>query len=74
MSEGAVDISRLSRDEQLELLDRLWEILGHDPEALPLTEAQRRELDHRLDDLESEGPGVGIAWDELVARLRSPSR
>jgi putative addiction module component (TIGR02574 family) len=74
MSEGAVDISRLSRDEQLELLDRLWEILGHDPEALPLTEAQRRELDHRLDDLESESPGVGIAWDELVARLRSPSR
>lgn len=74
MSESAVDISRLSRDEQLDLLDRLWESLGRDPDALPLTEAQRRELDHRLDDLESEGPGVGIAWNELVAQLRSRSR
>ncbi len=73
MGNAAVDISRLSRDEQLELLDQLWESLGRDPQVLPLTEAHRQELDRRLDDLEGEGP-VGIAWDELVDQIRSRPR
>jgi putative addiction module component (TIGR02574 family) len=72
MGKTAVDIKALSRDEQLELLDQLWKSLGRDPEILPLTQAHRRELDGRLDDLEAEGP-FGIAWDELVAQIRARS-
>ncbi len=70
MSEPALDISHLSRDEKLDLLDQLWENLGRDPEALPLSETQRQELDRRLDELESEGP-VGSSWDEAVSRIRA---
>lgn len=67
---AALDITELSRDEKLELLDRLWESLGHDPEALPMTSSQREELDRRLDELEDEGP-AGLSWDEVVAQARA---
>jgi len=62
----------MTSDEKLDLLDRLWESLGQDPEALPLTSAQREELDRRLDELEEEGP-AGLSWDEVVAQSRARS-
>jgi putative addiction module component (TIGR02574 family) len=77
MGKPAVDVSLLSDDERLDLLDRLWENLGRDPHALPLSADQRAELDHRLndleDDLKKEGP-VGIPWDEVVAQIRARAR
>ncbi|MEA2602743.1 MAG: hypothetical protein QOF89_3735 [Acidobacteriota bacterium] len=73
MAKAALDISRLSREEQLDLLDRLWENLGRDPEAFPLTESQREELDRRLDELEAEG-ATGLSWEEVVAQIRAHSR
>ena len=68
-----MDINELTRDEQFQLLDQLWEHLGRDPKALPLTDVQRQELDRRLDDLDAEGP-VGISGDELVAQRRDIRR
>jgi len=38
------------------------------PEAIPFTDAQRAELDRRLDELEREGP-IGIPAEELLNRL-----
>jgi putative addiction module component (TIGR02574 family) len=70
MGKAAIDITRLTRDEQLALLDDLWSELGRDPSALPLTEAQREDLDRRLDELEAEGP-VGVSWEEAVRQIRS---
>lgn len=67
---SALNIADLSRDEKLDLLDRLWESLGQDPEALPLTSSQREELDRRLDELHAEGP-TGLSWDEVVAQSRA---
>lgn len=65
-----MDVRSLSRDQQIELLDQLWEEVGHDPSVLPLSDADRSELDRRLDELEREGP-VGIPWDEVVKQIRS---
>ena len=65
-----IDISALSREEQLQLLEDLWDRLSLTPEAIPLTDAQREELDRRLDDLDREGPG-GIPADEVLSRLHS---
>jgi putative addiction module component (TIGR02574 family) len=70
---SALNVAELSRDEKLELIDRLWESLGQDPEALPLTSAQREELDRRLDELEDEGP-TGLSWEEVVAQARARTR
>jgi putative addiction module component (TIGR02574 family) len=70
MATPAIDIERLTRDEQLELLDKLWDSLGRDPDALPLSEEQRRDLDVRLDELERDG-ATGLSWDEAVKQIRS---
>ena len=70
MGNPALDISQLSREEQFELLDQLWDTLGRDPRALPLSDAQKAELDQRLDELEAEGP-IGLTWDEVVAQARA---
>ena len=73
MSKRALDIASLTLDERLSLLEELWDSLAAVPEALPLTPAQRVELDRRLDDLDAEGP-VGIPWDEVLSRIRNPGR
>jgi len=65
-----VDITSLSSEERLRLLDELWESLSATPEAIPLTTAQREELDRRLDELDREGPG-GIPWEEVFHRVRA---
>lgn len=73
MSNVAVDVSRMTREEQMDLLDQLWEEVGRDPQALPLTAEQRDELDRRLDSLEAEGL-IGVPWDEVVQHLRAQAR
>lgn len=73
MSKPGLDIAGLTAEERLSLLEELWDSLATTPEALPLTEAQRAELDRRLDELDAEGP-VGIPWDEVLSRIRSRDR
>lgn len=70
---ATIDIASLSLEERLRLLDELWESLSRTPEAIPLTNAQREELDRRLDELEQDGP-VGIPWEEVLRRLRRRAR
>lgn len=62
---AAIDIASLSPEERLQLLDALWESLSATPEAIPLTSAQQKELDRRLDELDREGP-TGIPWEEVL--------
>ncbi len=70
---AAIDIASLSPEERLQLLDDLWESLSTTPEAVPLTHAQREELDRRLDELDREGP-AGIPWEEVLRRIRGRAR
>ncbi len=42
-----MDIESLTAEEQLELLQQLWDKLSQSAEKVPLTEAQQLELDHR---------------------------
>ena len=68
MSEPAINIGQLSAEERLRLIEQLWDSLSDD--QVPLTAAQRQELDRRLDDLEREGPR-GIPWEEVLDRLEA---
>ena len=68
-----IDIATLSQEERLRLLEQLWDSLSSTPEAIPLTDPQREELDRRLDELERESP-TGIPVDDVLSRLRSPSK
>jgi putative addiction module component (TIGR02574 family) len=48
MDKRGLDIAGLTPEERLG--EELWDSLAVSPEAIPLTEAQRTELDRRLDD------------------------
>jgi putative addiction module component (TIGR02574 family) len=72
MSGTAIEIEKLSTEERLRLIEELWESLRRQPGTLPLTEAQRKELDHRLDELD-RGETETIPWDEVKRRLRNGS-
>ena len=63
----------MSPEERLRLIEELWESLRAQPEALPLTRAQREELDRRLDQLE-RGEAETIPWDEVRTRLLNRSK
>ena len=67
-SMSTIDIAKLSPEERLGLLEQLWDSLS--PEAIPMTDAQKEELDRRLDELDREGP-VGIPWNEVLDRIRN---
>ncbi len=69
MATPAVSFDHLTVEERLELLDRLWDSLVDTPERIPLTDAQKEELDRRLDDFERD-PSIGIPWDEVRKRIQ----
>jgi putative addiction module component (TIGR02574 family) len=71
MSHSNIDIKSLSPQERLALLEEIWDSL--EPEDVPVTDAQRRELDRRLDDLERDGD-LGIPWGEVLRQIRERPR
>jgi putative addiction module component (TIGR02574 family) len=62
------ELLSLPVEERLKLLEALWESVAECPEALTLTAAQKRELDHRLEAYE-RNPDAGVPWAELKQRL-----
>ena len=54
----------LDTNKKLEVLDQLWEQVSADPDAIPLSEAQRELLDERLRQHE-EKPQDVCGWDEV---------
>jgi putative addiction module component (TIGR02574 family) len=69
-----VRIESLSKDERLDLLERLWDSLSEMPSDVPVTRAQQAELDRRSDALDrdvEEGRALGVPWDEVVRQLRA---
>ncbi len=74
MDEPSVRIESLSKDERLNLLERLWESLSETPTDVPVTQAQQAELDRRSDALDrdiAKGHALGVPWDEVVRQLRA---
>jgi putative addiction module component (TIGR02574 family) len=67
-----LQIEKLSTEERLRLIEQLWESLRATPEAIPLTDAQRAELDRRLDELDG-GDVEGIPWNEVLRRIKNRS-
>jgi putative addiction module component (TIGR02574 family) len=55
--------------DRLEIIERLWDSLAASSDPLPLTEAQRRELDRRISEMEDR-PDAGIPWEAVKAQHR----
>ncbi len=68
MSRPAIEIGSLNIEERLELIESLWESLVTDPSNIPVTDAQKRILDERLDAV-AAGDDAGIPWEDVKARI-----
>ena len=69
MAKPNIDISELSPEERLELIEELWESLSVRPDALPLTDPQREELDRRIDEMD-RGETLGEPWRDVLESIR----
>ncbi|MGH7564311.1 MAG: addiction module protein [Gemmatimonadota bacterium] len=77
MTKFALDFRRLSVNERLRLIEKIWDSIVEEAEgasdALPLTEEQRVELDRRLAQ-HDRIPSSAIPWEEAVERIRGELR
>ena len=63
-------ILKLPIEERIRLVEDIWDSIAADQSALDLTEAQRKELDRRLDEFERDGD-IGREASEVIADIRS---
>ena len=62
-------LAGLSPEERMSLIDELWESLSAGDEQVPVTDAQKADLDARLAAYRAD-PTAGSSWDEVKARLK----
>lgn len=62
------DLLGLPVKERLRLVEDLWDSIAEVPEAIELSDAQRTELDHRLDAYH-ENPESVSPWTEVKERI-----
>ena len=67
MSKVEFDFSKLSVAERIQLAEELWDSIPESAD-ISLTDAQRAEIDRRLEDLE-QYPDAGEPWEVVRARL-----
>jgi putative addiction module component (TIGR02574 family) len=66
MSALREQIASLTADEKADLLDEVWQSLEAD--AVALTDAQRSELDVRIERLE-KNPSDVVPWEQVKSEL-----
>jgi putative addiction module component (TIGR02574 family) len=62
------DILELPVPERIRLVEEIWDSIAEIPEAVPLTEEQKAELDRRLDAYHKD-PDTGSPWADVKARI-----
>lgn len=70
MSQTVPSIFDLSPSEKLQLVEDLWDDLAATPEAVPVYDWQKQELDRRKANL-LKNPAAGLTWVEVKQRIRS---
>lgn len=74
MARSAVNLDDLTPEEQLDLLEQIWDRLTQQPAGLPpLSDEWKAELDRRSDELDEDirvGRPLGEPWSEVEKRLR----
>lgn len=67
---SAIDVLALPVPERLQLVEEIWNGIADAPDALELTEEDRRLLDERLAAYR-QNPNNGSPWEEVYARITS---
>ncbi len=63
------DILNLSISERIQLVEDIWDSIADVPEAVALTDDQKRELDNRLDAHRLK-PNEGSSWKKVRERIQ----
>ena len=71
MSKRAIGYEKLSIAERLQLVEDIWDSIAEETESLPLTDAQKAELDRRLEQYRRD-PDSAIPWEQVRQDLRKP--
>jgi len=61
------ELLKLSVAERIQLVEDIWESIAAVPDSVPLTEAQKQELDRRLESYH-RNPSEGSPWEEVRDR------
>ncbi|MDI6803331.1 MAG: addiction module protein [Bacteroidota bacterium] len=64
------DIIQLSIPERLQIVEDIWDSIAAIPEAIPLTEDQKIELDRRIVEYKLN-PEKGIPWEKVKEKIQS---
>ena len=64
-----LDIQSLSPAERIVLVERIWDSIVAEEDALEVTQAQKEELDRRIAAHEAN-PDEGSTWEEVKPRLQ----
>jgi len=59
---------KLSIPDRILLVEEIWDTIADENEAFELTEAQKRELDRRLESARAD-PTQGRTWEEIKAEF-----
>ena len=62
------NILRLDVSERIQLVEDVWDSIASVPEAMPLTDKQKQELDRRLTAYHDD-PSLGSPWKEVKKRI-----
>jgi len=73
ISKTVADLIELSVPERIQAVEDIWDSIAAVPEAVPLTERQKAELDHRLEAYH-RNPDAGTPWAKVRERIRRPER
>ncbi len=68
MNMKVAEILELSVAEKIQIVEDIWDSISNSPEELPLSEAEKLELDKRLEDYK-QNPNNGIEWETLKKNL-----
>lgn len=55
--------------ERILIVEDIWDSIAGSPDALPVTEAQKQELDKRLKAYH-ENPDAGSPWEEVKQNIK----
>ncbi len=66
----ALGIDQLSVAQRILLVEEIWDSVVAEAEDLPLTEAQKQDLERRLGEY-NDNPDAGSSWEDVRARLRA---
>lgn len=64
------EAKKLPVDERIALVEEIWDSIAEENGCFELTDAQKRELDRRIQSLQ-ENPQAGRSWEDIKSEFLS---